>query len=85
MGVVSGTVQGTVAAELVSYMAQNERIRLRLTESSAEELMDLVRQEKLDMAIVDSTNRDRCLHFRKLGQQGLYAAVPSGTAARKSR
>ena len=57
-GVVSGTVQGTVAAELVSYMAQNARIRLRLTESSAQDLMDLVRQEKLDMAIVDTTNRD---------------------------
>ena len=79
MGVVSGTVQGTVAAELVSYMAQNERIRLRLTESSAQDLMDLVRQEKLDMAIVDSTNRDRSLHFRKLGQQSLYAAVSSNS------
>ena len=76
MGVVSGTVQGTVAAELVSYMAQNERIRLRLTESSAQDLMDLVRQEKLDMAIVDTTNRDRRLHFRKLGQRDFMVAVP---------
>ena len=39
--------------------------------------MDLVRQEKLDMAIVDSTNRDRSLHFRKLYQQNLYAALPA--------
>jgi DNA-binding transcriptional LysR family regulator len=76
MGVVSGTLQGTVAAELVSYMDQNERIRLRLTESSAQELMDLVRQEKLDMAIVDTTNRDRSLHFRKLGQRDFVVAVP---------
>ena len=65
-----------MAAELVSYMAQNERIRLRLTESSAQDLMDLVRQEKLDMAIVDTTNRDRSLHFRKLGQRDFMVAVP---------
>ena len=45
-------------------------------ESSAEELMDLVRQEKLDMAIVDNTNRDRSLHFRKLCQREFYAAIP---------
>ena len=64
LGVVSGTLQGLVARELAAYLKQNERIRIRLTESSAEELMDLVRQEKLDMAIVDTTNRDRSLHFR---------------------
>lgn len=78
MGVVSGSLQGTVAAELASYMVQNERIRLRLTESSAPELLDLVRQEKLDMAIVDTTNRDRSLHFRKLGQRNFVVAVPVG-------
>ena len=76
MGVVSGALQGVVARELASYLRQNERIRIRLTESSAEELMDLVRQEKLDMAIVDTTNRDRSLHFRKLGQRELCVAVP---------
>ena len=38
--------------------------------------MDLVRQEKLDMAIVDTTNRDRSLHFRKLCQRNFYAALP---------
>ena len=76
MGLVSGTLSGTVAREIESYIRQNERIRFRLTESSSEELMDMVRQEKLDMAIVDSTNRDRRLHFRKLGQQNLYAALP---------
>ena len=39
--------------------------------------MDLVRKEKLDMAIVDTTNRDRSLHFRKLCQQNFYVALPS--------
>ena len=38
--------------------------------------MDLVRQEKLDAAIVDNTNRDRSLHFRKLGQRNFSVAVP---------
>ena len=76
MGVVSGTLGGLVARELASYIVQNERIRIRLTESSAEELMDLVRQEKLDMAIVDTTNRDRSLHFRKLGQRDFCVALP---------
>ena len=76
MGVVSGTLEGTVAQEIAAYVSQHERIRFRLTESSADELMNLVRQEKLDMAIVDTTNRDRSLHFRKLYQQDFYAALP---------
>lgn len=78
MGVVSGTLGGIVARQLSDYVQQNERIRFRLTESTAEELMDLVRQEKLDMAIVDTTNRDRSLHFRKLGQRNLCVALPAG-------
>ena len=78
MGVVSGTLGGTVAGQIAKYISQNGRIRFRLTESSAEELMDLVRQEKLDMAIVDSTNRDRSLHFRKLCRRNFYAALPAG-------
>ena len=78
MGVISGTLGGTVAKQIQRYISQNERIRFRLTESSAEELMDLVRQEKLDMAIVDTTNRDRSLHFRKLCQRSFYAALPLG-------
>ena len=78
MGMVSGTLGGSVARELANYMKNNERIRIRLTESSAEELMDLVRQEKLDMAIVDNTNRDRSLHFRKLCQRDFCVAVPAG-------
>ena len=75
LGLVSGTA-AMIARELAQCMKSNERIRLRVTEGSADELMDLVRQEKLDMAIVDSTNRDRSLHFRKLCQQNFYAAVP---------
>ncbi len=77
MGVVSGTVSGTVSREISAYLKQNERIRFRLTESSAEELMDMVRQEKLDMAIVDTTDRDRTLHFRKLCRRNFCAALPA--------
>ena len=77
MGVISGTLEGTVAREVAAYIQQNERIRFWITESSSEELMDLVRQEKLDMAIVDTTNRDRSLHFRKLGQKNVIAALPA--------
>lgn len=76
MGAVSGALGGMVAQEIGSYIQQNERIRFRLTESSAEELMDLVRQEKLDMAIVDTTTRDRSLHFRKLCQRDFCVALP---------
>ena len=75
MGIVSGTLGGTVAQEITDYIKQNPRIRFRLTESSAEDLMDLVRQEKLDMAIVDTTNRDRSLHFRKLSERGFAVAL----------
>jgi len=78
MGIVSGTLQGLTAQEIASYTRQNERIRFQLTESAAEDLMDLVRQEKLDMAIVDTTDRDRTLHFRKLGQRNFVAALPAG-------
>lgn len=77
MGVVSGILPGTVSKEIAGYLQQNERIRFQLTESTSEELMDLVRQEKLDMAIVDTTDRDRSLHFRKLGQRDFCVAVPA--------
>ena len=76
LGVVSGTVGGTVSQEIAAYLKQNDRIRFRLTESSAEELLDMVRQEKLDMAIVDKTDRDRTLHFRKLCLRNFCAALP---------
>ena len=76
LGVVSGTVSGTVSREIAAYLQQNDRIRFRLTESSAEDLMNMVRQEKLDMAIVDITDRDRTLHFRKLCRRNFCAALP---------
>ena len=76
LGLVSGTVSGSVSREIAAYLKQNERIRFRLTESSAEELLDMVRQEKLDMAIVDMTDRDRTLHFRKLCRRNFCAALP---------
>ena len=76
LGVVSGTVSGSVAREIAAYLKQNDRIRFRLTESSAEDLLDMVRQEQLDMAIVDMTDRDRTLHFRKLYRRNFCAALP---------
>ena len=76
MGFVSGTLSGTVSQKIAEYTKGNKRIRFHLTESSAENLMDMVRQEKLDMAIVDSTDRDRSLHFRMLGQRDFYVALP---------
>ena len=78
MGFISGTLGGTIAEEIAAYVRQNERMRFRLTESSAEELMDQVRQGELDMAIVDTTDRDRSLHFRKLCQRDFCVALPIG-------
>ena len=77
MGVVSGTLDGLLARQIVKYTRENQRIRFHLTESSSENLMDLVRQEKLDMAIIDSTDRDRSLHFRKLYQRDFFVAMPA--------
>ena len=76
MGVVSGTLDGILAREMVKYTRTNSRIRFYMTESSSEQLMDMVRQEKLDMAIVDSSDRDRSLHFRKLYERDFFVAVP---------
>jgi len=76
MGFVSGSLGGTAAKKIAEYSQNNKRIRFHLTESSAENLMDLVRQEKLDMAIVDSTDRDRSLHFRKLNERDFFVAMP---------
>ena len=78
LGVVSGSMEKTVAKQILSHILQNERLRFRITESSAEDLMDQVRDEKLDMAIVDSTARDRSLHFRKLGERNFCVALPEG-------
>ena len=77
LGLVSGALNSLVAQEITEYTKQNPRIRFQVTESSAGELMDMVRQEKLDMALVDTTNRDRSLHFRKLCQQNFYVALPA--------
>ena len=78
MGVVSGTLDGLLARMIAAYLKENERIRFHLTESSAANLMDMIRQEKLDLAIVDSTDRDRSLHFRMLGKRSFYVAMPEG-------
>ena len=76
MGVVSGAMDYLVAQEITNCTRQNPRLRFQLIESSADGLMDMVRQEQLDMALVDTTNRDRSLHFRKLCQQNFYVALP---------
>ena len=76
MGVISGTIDGLLAQEMVEYAENNSRIRFHLTETSSEQLMDMVRQEKLDMAIVDAVGRDRSLHFRKLYERDLFVALP---------
>ena len=76
LGVVSGSMEKTVSKQILSHILLNERIRFRITESSAEDLMQMVRDEKLDMAIVDSTARDRSLHFRKLGERNFCVALP---------
>lgn len=74
LGLVSGTLNGTVAAEIEKYTRENKRIRFQITESSAEELMALLRKEQLDMAIVDSTSRDPSFHFRLLCKKDYYIA-----------
>ena len=76
MGVISGVLTGSVAAAVTAYAKENSRIRFKLVEDTAEELMDLMRQEKLDMAILDMTDRDRTLHYRKLCQRDFYVALP---------
>jgi len=77
LGIVSGTLDGLLARQIVKYTRQNQRIRFHLTETSSENLLDLLRQEKLDMAIVDSTDRDRTLHFRKLSERDFFVALPA--------
>ena len=77
LGVVSGTLEGAVAAAITEYIQENKRIRFQITESSAENLMTLLRQEQLEMAIVDSTSRDPSFHFRILHKRSFYIALPS--------
>ena len=78
MGYVSGTLDAVVLQKIREYTERHSRVRFLLTEHSAQELMDQVRQEQLDMAIVDSSDRDRSLHFRKLRERGFYVALPKG-------
>lgn len=78
LGFVSGALNGMVAEQMAAYMKQDDRCRFHITEGSARDLIDLLHQEKLDMAIVDVTSRDRSLHFRKLRQRDFFAAVPAG-------
>ncbi len=77
LGCVSGSLGGIAADQIAAYVGSNKRIRFYITESSAETLMDMVRQEKLDMALVDLTDRDRSLHFRKLKEQNFFVVLPS--------
>ncbi len=78
IGYVSGSLQGTVAKLMADNIRNNRRFRFHITEGSAKDLMDLLHQERLDMAIVDVTVRDRSLHFRSLRQRDFYVAVPAG-------
>lgn len=76
VGFVSGALNGIVSQQITDYLRMDNRIRFQLTEDSSENLMDMMRQEKMDMAIVDVSGRDRSLHFRKLCERDFYAAVP---------
>lgn len=77
LGVVSGALNGAAASMITKYIQYNKRIRMQITESSAENLMSLLHQEKLDMAIVDSTSRDPSFHFRILCKRNFYIALPA--------
>lgn len=77
VGSVSGALQGTVAQEMIKFVNDSGRFRFHITEGSAKDLTELLHQEKLDLAIVDVTSRDRSLHFRKLRQRNFVVAVPS--------
>ena len=78
LGFVSGSLEGALSRTMAAYIQENHRCRFHITEGSARDLMDLLRQEKLDVAIVDVTSRDRSLHFRQLRQRDFYVAVPMG-------
>lgn len=76
VGFISGVLQGRLAKEIVTFLKEDSRVRFQLTESSSESLIELVRQEKIDMAIVDAMDRDANLHFKKLRQRDFYVALP---------
>ncbi|MBP3634277.1 MAG: LysR family transcriptional regulator [Oscillospiraceae bacterium] len=86
IGCVSGILSGLVGELIRDYIAEEDRARFRILEDSSENLMDLLRQEKLDMAIVDITDRDRSLHFRKLRQRDFCVAMlPEHELAQQER
>ena len=78
LGFISGSLEGGVAKQIVKTLSANQRCRFHITEGSAKDLMDMLHQEKPDMAILDVTVRDRTLHFRSLRQRDFYVAVPTG-------
>lgn len=78
MGFVSGSLIGAVAQLMANTIKKDHRIHFHMTEGSSKDLTDLLYQEKLDMAIVDVTMRDRSLHFRKLRQRDFVVAVRDG-------
>lgn len=75
IGFVSGIWQKNAGRLVANFLQKNPRCRFHLTEGSARDLMDLLRQEKLDMAIVDTVARDRNLQFRKLWEKELWVAL----------
>lgn len=76
IGCVSGALSGVVSNVVAKCISDEKRARFRILEDSSENLMDILRNEKLDMAIVDITDRDRSLHFRKLRQRDFVVAMP---------
>ncbi|MBE6956941.1 MAG: LysR family transcriptional regulator [Ruminococcaceae bacterium] len=76
LGFVSGAMTPKIAQEIAEYTRQNRRVRFQLVESSYQEIINMVRQDRLDMAVVDEQDTDRSLYFRRLCQRELYAAMP---------
>lgn len=75
LGVVSGALSGIVAEKIAEFSREHERVRFIVTENSAEVLFELMAQEQLDLAIVDTTNRDRSILFRMLKMREFFVAL----------
>lgn len=78
LGFVSGSLEGAISQLIAQRIKKDHRIHFHMTEGSAKDLTDLLYQEKLDMAVVDVTVRDRSLHYRKLHQRDFVVAVREG-------
>ncbi|MBQ3134960.1 MAG: LysR family transcriptional regulator [Oscillospiraceae bacterium] len=76
LGFVSGSMTPRIAQEIAEYTRQNRRVRFQMVESSCQEIINMVRQDRLDMGVVDVQDADRSLYFRRLCQRELYAAMP---------